>query len=216
MEQADSPGTGESACCVLQVKRFPHYTIPFCSVLTHPLLQSIYKMYSAITKRDKKIQIFHPWEIFLLQTRLSKACKKIAVLPCDVWTNRSKEWADVNVKPFYKACFNHNTCFFLLLKKEKSYLSYKFSFFKDSFSALIFITNHTKTLSCECLITLSKYLFFEETKDQRSDASSACCNSVWHITLNLCSAPKTRQSLLFLWEKNKNKNQSLAASQALE
>lgn len=58
MEPADSPGTGESACCVLQ--RFPHYTIPFCSVLTHPLLQSIYKMYSAITKRDKKIQIFHP------------------------------------------------------------------------------------------------------------------------------------------------------------
>lgn len=132
MEQADSPGTGESACCVLQVKRFPHYTIPFCSVLTHPLLQSIYKMYSAITKRDKKkkkIQIFHPWEIFLLQTRLSKACKKIAVLPCDVWTNRSKEWADVNVKPFYKACFNHNTCFFLLLKKEKSYPSYKFTVF---------------------------------------------------------------------------------------
>lgn len=79
--------------------------------------------------KKKKIQIFHPWENFLLQTRLSKACKKIAVLPCDVWTNRSKEWADVNVKPFYKACFNHNTCFFLLLKKEKSYPSYKFTVF---------------------------------------------------------------------------------------
>lgn len=70
-----------------------------------------------------------------------------------MWTNRTKEWVDVNVKPVCKACFNHRHCFFPLLGKETHTSQRKSTVWKESFSSLIFIRNHEITnLSCQCLI----------------------------------------------------------------
>lgn len=96
--------------------------------------------------------------MFLSNTRLLNACRKIAALPCDMWTNRTKEWVDFNVKLVYKACLNHSHRFLLLVEKE-THTSVKIHRLKG---VLLFINIHKKSWNHKRLLSIFDKAYFEQ------------------------------------------------------